>query len=435
MSTPAPSLESACRIWDAVLEAVGERIGSHSFDTWFRPIVPLGIDSSTLHLKAPTTRFRNLFLKNFAQVLEETVQTVVGESRRIQVDAAVDAGDDRLPRADSIPTLPVVQACCLAAPTQASQSWLIEGLWTSQAVGILAASPKLGKTWLALDMAVSVASATPCLGAFKVHASGPVLVYAAEDSPTALRIRIESLARTRGLRFEDLDVRVITAACLRLDHADDQDRLRETVALHRPVLLVLDPLIRLHCLDENASGAVAGLLGYFRGLQRSTGVAIVLVHHLRKVVSSTNAGYSLRGSGDFYAFVDSLVYLHRRRELLTISAEHRSAPRLDPLTLELVEAPNLHLRVVPGKEETSALRDPLPEKILDVLSTSPQPLTAEALRARLQARNQRILQALRKLCTDGRAVRSAHGYAIARNAAPGATAREHNPAFLPLADL
>ena len=411
MSASAPSLESARQIWDIVLGALAKRVGPQSLDTWFRPVVPLGFHSGTLHLQAPNACFRSGLLENYAPLLEETVRAVAGQSCRIEVPA----GDPSGQGSDSLPTLPVVPAHCLAAPTQENQSWLIEKLWTSQAVGILAAGPKLGKTWLALDMAVSVASATPCLGAFRVHTRGPVLVYAAEDSPAALRIRLESLARTRDLRFENLDVRVITAACLRLDRADDQDRLQATVALHRPVLLVLDPLIRLHALDENASGAVAGLLGYFRTLQRNTGVAIVLVHHVRKNVSSTHAGYSLRGSGDFYAFVDSLLYLQRRRERLTLSAEHRSAPRLDPLTLELVEDPHLHLRLVPEQEESSPPQDSLLDRIPDLLSTSPQPLTAEALRARLQVRNQRILQALRNLCANRRVVRSAQGYTVARN--------------------
>jgi RecA-family ATPase len=48
--------------------------------------------------------------------------------------------------------------------------------------------------------------------------------------------------------------------------------------LHRPALLILDPLIRIHMADENASGDIAALLGYLRTLQRKWGTAIALVH-------------------------------------------------------------------------------------------------------------------------------------------------------------
>ena len=56
-----------------------------------------------------------------------------------------------------------------------------------------------------------------------------------------------------GVAFATLDIQVITAPTVRLDLPGDQDRLRETVALLRPTLLVLDPFVRLHRIDENAA--------------------------------------------------------------------------------------------------------------------------------------------------------------------------------------
>ena len=162
-----------------------------------------------------------------------------------------------------------------AAPTAA---WLIDQLWTAQAVGIIGGTPKSCKTWLALEIAVAVASGSPCLAAYPVPSPGPVLLYAAEDSESALRLRLESLARHHGLDLLYLDIRVITADSLRLDRAADQERLQATLLLHRPVLLILDPLVRLHAIDENAAGEIAALLGYLRLLQRKTSAAIALVH-------------------------------------------------------------------------------------------------------------------------------------------------------------
>src|SRR5207302_6179449 len=40
--------------------------------------------------------------------------------------------------------------------------------------------------------------------------------------------------------------------------------IEATPLLHRPVLLILDPLVRLHAIDENAAGEIAALLGYLR---------------------------------------------------------------------------------------------------------------------------------------------------------------------------
>ena len=311
--------------------------------------------------------------------------------------------------------LPVVRAWAL--PTAAHRpSWLVEPLWTHSAVGIIGGSPKSGKTWLALDIAVSVASGTPCLGAFPVAAPGPGLLYAAEDASAAPRARLETLARLRHLDFERLDVRVITADSLRLDRPDDQNRLEATLAAHRPVLLVLDPLIRVHSIDENVSGQVAALLGYLRALERKSGAAIALVHHVRKNVSpAAGAGYSLRGSSDLYAWLDSFLYLRKHHDQLTLSAEHRSAPPFGPVALELAQshAAGTHLRIVsPDRTVAAPIPDTLATRILNLLSRSAEPLTVDSLRSRLQIRNQRVVQALRQLSSQGQVQRLARGYAL-----------------------
>jgi RecA-family ATPase len=143
----------------------------------------------------------------------------------------------------------MVRAADLESPVH-KQSWLIERLWTHQAVGIIGGSPKSGKTWLALEMAVSVASGSPCLDSFTVFSPGPVLLYAAEDSAAALRTRVETLARLHKVDFNRLDVHIITVDSLRLDRAEHQDRLESTLIVYKPAMLVLDPLIRVHAIDE-----------------------------------------------------------------------------------------------------------------------------------------------------------------------------------------
>ena len=61
-----------------------------------------------------------------------------------------------------------------------------------------------------------------------------------------------------------------------------RSQLQETARRLRPRLLLLDPLVRLHGIDENHAGEVAELLAYFRSLQRELDLAVVLVHHTRK---------------------------------------------------------------------------------------------------------------------------------------------------------
>ena len=249
-----------------------------------------------------------------------------------------------------------------------------------------------------------------------MHTPGPVLLYAAEESAATLRCRLQTITSLRGLDFDQLDVRVIVTNSLRLDRPDDQARLDATVTLHRPVLLILDPLIRIHMADENASADIAALLGYLRALQRKCGTAIALVHHVRKQVSSsTGAGYSLRGSSDLYAWLDSFLYLRKNRDQLTLSAEHRSAPPLGPLQLELASLPDAGVQLKTAAladPEADVAEDPLLSRIMLLLTNARESCTVEALRAKLQVRNQRVVLALRQLCSEGKVQRLAHGYAI-----------------------
>lgn len=314
---------------------------------------------------------------------------------------------------------PVVRPCDLRASAASPTPWLIDQLWTAQAVGIIGGTPKSYKTWMALEMAVAVASGSSCLATFAVPSPGPVLLYAAEDPESALRLRLESLAEHHQLHLAYLDIRVITADSLRLDRMADQERLEATLMLHRPALLILDPLVRLHAIDENAAGEIAALLGYLRLLQRKTGVAIALVHHARKNVSANGgAGYSLRGSSDLYAWVDSFLYLRRHHGQLILSVEHRSASGAGPLALELANVESgPYLRLASNASEL-ATRDPLPDQILALLSQSSEPRTAESLRSSLQVRNQRLVEALRQLSDQRKIVRLPQGYMLASSTLP-----------------
>ncbi len=197
--------------------------------------------------------------------------------------------------------LPVQRASELSIDSAPLTQWLVQGLWSDQAVGILGGEPKCCKSFLALDLAVSVASGTPCLRRFAVQRSGPVLLFPAEDSLAVVRQRLEGICSAAAVDFQSLPVEVITAPVLRLDAPKDRERLSNTVQARQPRLLILDPLIRLHRVDENDASQIAGLLSYLRQLQRTFHVAVLVVHHARKDANATRPGQALRGSSELHA--------------------------------------------------------------------------------------------------------------------------------------
>lgn len=302
----------------------------------------------------------------------------------------------------------------------AEQRWLIEGLWGAEAVGIVGGEPKVCKSFLALDMAVAVASATPCLRRFPVNRMGRVLLFAAEDALTTVRQRLEGICAAADLRLSELDLQVITAPTLRIDLELDRDRLDDTVRVLRPTLLVLDPFVRLHRIDENVSAEVAPLLDYLRGLQRHHQTAVVLVHHARKGAGHLRAGQALRGSSELHAWGDSNLYLRRSGEgdLLSLAIEHRAAASSEGTTLRLVaqgDALALH-----ADEPTSlvpASSQPTPPTAIDrieaALAAADAPLSLSCIRAAVRMRAATVSDALAALVTQGRVCRSKTGYLLA----------------------
>ena len=307
--------------------------------------------------------------------------------------------------------LPFVPAHRLAARAE-EKSWLVDELWSDQAVGLIGGEPKCCKSFLALDLAVSVASGTPCLRRFAVTRPGGVLLYAAEDSAPIVRQRLEGICAASALALEELDIQVITVPTLRLDWEADRSALANTVASLAPRLLILDPFVRLHCVDENTSGEVAPLLGFLRELQRKHGVAVVVVHHAKKGAAAARAGQALRGTSEFHAWGDSNLYLRRDGdEKLTLTVEHRAAPSEKPRLIELVQSGQALALQLVNPQDQAPPPEPisLDQRIIGALAEATTPIPIAELRSKFRIRNATLYDRLNALTAAGRVVKTDNG--------------------------
>jgi RecA-family ATPase len=315
----------------------------------------------------------------------------------------------------TVEPFPVERAHRIAATAEGAR-WLIDGLWGFDAVGILGGEPKCCKSLLALTMAVAVASGAPCLGSMQPRRTGPVLLFAAEDSALMVRDRLSSLAVGLGQELSQLPIHVITVPTIRLDSDADRNRLAMTVHVHQPALLILDPFVRLHRIDENIAGEVAPILDSLRQLQRREGCAVMVVHHARKGGAHLRAGQALRGSSEFHAWGDSNLFLRRQRDTLTLDIEHRAAAAPDPIRLQL-QATATELVLEPDSAAEAAGDqggDQGPERrLLDALSAAGAPLARRDLQAAVRIRSSQVGVLLHHLERQGRIVRDASGYRLA----------------------
>ena len=305
--------------------------------------------------------------------------------------------------------LPTVLAHSLTDQVQ-QKKWLIDQLWTRGGVGIIGGEPKCCKSFLALSMAISVSSGVSCLGRYEVHSSGRVVLYAAEDAPHIVKGRLDGIAKYNNLELKNLDIHIINVPVLRLDKESEQIRLKETIAKLQPKLLILDPFVRLHRIDENSSGEVAPILAALREIQRSFQTAIAVVHHSKKSSGSGRAGQALRGSSEFHAWGDVNLYLRRNKnDNLSLSIEHRDAKSQAGIPLELTEIDSSVILKTTTDEESNS-KSTLTDKIFEIFESSDSCLSLEEVRVKVRARSSNVCKAIKSLLDNGQLEKVAGGY-------------------------
>jgi len=196
--------------------------------------------------------------------------------------------------------------------------WLVDGLVPSNSFLVLGGAPKTCKSWMALDIGLSVAMREPCFSSsdFTVQYSKGVLFIMLEDAPGNIYGRIRAIGKSKGLSLKQLqDAPMYFRFNKELDLGDGPQvrtlatRIKE--AIPDIGLIVIDPFRNSHKLDENDSNAVRHLTDNIRDLRDVTGSSVLITHHLRKMSKQDkeNPGFALRGSGAIFGAVDGLITL------------------------------------------------------------------------------------------------------------------------------
>ncbi|HEY0467870.1 MAG TPA: AAA family ATPase [Polyangiaceae bacterium] len=286
--------------------------------------------------------------------------------------------------------------------------WLIDDLLARQGVAVIGGDPKLGKSWLAGELAVAIASGEPCLGEFAVRQPGTVLLCSAEGPPWMATDRLRGICKYRALALESLPIHVMADRLIRLDLPEDQALLRSAVETHLPTLLVIDPLTSFHQADENAVGGLNPILQYLDSLRKASGVTVVIAHHASKKAKGTG-GHRLRGTTALHAWVDSGLYLREQGGATILTLEQRTGAARGPMILRLVGGDgDHHLDVDPLNDATDAEPD-LKERIVAALAGREVPIARDALRKVLGVKNSRLTVPLNELEVEGRLRRDPRG--------------------------
>lgn len=194
--------------------------------------------------------------------------------------------------------------------------WLLEGLWPEDAYGLLGAEQKAGKTWAALDLAVSVLTGSPWLGAFACPTPGPVVAIFGEGGERATLRRLEAIVAARGGDRRDL---AGLRLCFRAPKLTDRDALAAIVAeleASRPRLVVLDPLyLAARGSDPRSLVAMGEALSGLQYAAQDAGAALVVTHHWNKTGTGNGADrFSGAGAAEWGRVLGSAA-VERRQTL------------------------------------------------------------------------------------------------------------------------
>lgn len=184
--------------------------------------------------------------------------------------------------------------------------YVVPGLFV-EGLTLFAGKPKTGKSWLLLHAAIAVANGGYTLG--EIHCKqGDVLYCALEDSKRRLKSRMTKLTVPgwpKRLSFRCEMPRLAVGGF---------DVIRSwIVAQPEPRLVIIDTLAMVRApkqRDESSYDSDYAAVHELRALATETGVAIVVVHHLRKA-DSDDAFDTVSGTLGLTGAPDSILILKR----------------------------------------------------------------------------------------------------------------------------
>lgn len=227
--------------------------------------------------------------------------------------------------------------------------WLVDAMICRGDVHLLIGEPGIGKSWLTMLLALSIADNKETYLGKSINEHGRVLYFDEENPEDLIYDRFRKLGIDLGAAK---NIRYLNNLGIRLDK-QDADLVIEEALDYEPSLIVLDSLTRFHTEDENHAGAMAGLFhSAIKPLARETGAAVVLIHHASKTDSNSSYKRS-RGSGDITASVDAGYDVREIGEnsLAIANFKSRRHAQGDTLYVSLRDTEDGHVKLLGGETQ------------------------------------------------------------------------------------
>lgn len=222
---------------------------------------------------------------------------------------------------------PAAPPACLVEP----------GLLPAQGILFVGGEPKVGKSLLVANLALSLAAGADRIG-FPIPAPRRVLVCQFELPVPQFVSRLATMRRALGAAADQHLLVDMRAAGHLLSAAEGLGHFLAAAKAASAEIIVLDPLYSAHDQDENDTRAMAALCQSLLRLRDASRAALIVVHHVRKSIGRHEIGSAFRGSSALHAVGDSYLLVTRPSpQLPTVELrfQFRYAAPQPPRLLEL----------------------------------------------------------------------------------------------------
>ena len=174
-------------------------------------------------------------------------------------------------------------------------SWLVDDWLPDKSITFLISPPESYKTWMLLDLAVSVSAGVPFLGRYQVNKPGPTLIIQQEDSHSGLTDRLALIVEQKlnalpklgddewtVPAIPDIPIYVHPDRQLRFDNPKVLEEMEKQIAILKPRVIMIDPLYSTTASTDNYMADLANRMMVLKTWRDKYGCSFLIAHHSKK---------------------------------------------------------------------------------------------------------------------------------------------------------
>jgi AAA domain len=298
----------------------------------------------------------------------------------------------------------VFTAAELKAMTLPEVSYVVPGL-IPEGLSIFAGRPKIGKSWLGLDLALGISSDDGhVLGGIEVT-HGDVLYCALEDNPRRLQRRITKLLWPSSVEWPKR--LTLATRWRRLDQGGVEDIEAWCKSVAEPRLVLLDTLAGVRPARSGLDSLYEGdykALAEIHHLANERRMAAVALHHTRKMDADDPLD-TISGSLGLAGAADTCLVLARTHSGTTLYVRGRDVEESEKAVLFNAERCKWSILGEAAEVHRSDSR----KTILSVLQRASRPMGPADIAAGTEINRNNIDQLLRRMSLDGEVIQVSRG--------------------------